>query len=253
MQTISQKMAQDLEPDTLFLSTPITGIEQHPQTEICTVRSSQTNRAFQARKVVISIPTTLYSQISFDPPLPESKQRFAKNNRIGYYSKMIFIFDQPWWRTAGFSGVVDAEDGPIMFTRDTSIPEDEQWSISCFIVGNRGREWSHLSKTERRNTAWTQLRGIFEGAGIRRVPEPVNVLEMEWAKEEFFKGAPCPVSPPGVITSVDASTLRDPFGQLHFVGTETALVWVGYMEGAVRSGSRGAREVVDALKGSSNV
>lgn len=78
------------------------------------------------------------------------------------------------------------------------------------------------------------------------------MLEMEWAKEEFFKGAPCPVSPPGVITSVDASALRDPFGQLHFVGTETALVWVGYMEGAVRSGSRGAREVVDALKGSSN-
>jgi len=34
---------------------------------------------------------------------------------------------------------------------------------------------------------------------------------------------------------------------VHFVGTETAYEWKGYMDGAVRSGERGATEVVDAL------
>lgn len=71
---------------------------------------------------------------------------------------------------------------------------------------------------------------------------------MEWSKEEFFEGATCPVPPPGLISSVDASAVRAPFDNIHFVGTETALIWRGYMEGAVRSGDRGAQEVIDALK-----
>ena len=38
-------------------------------------------------------------------------------------------------------------------------------------------------------------------------------------------------------------------GNLHFVGTERSDVWAGYVEGAVRSGVRGAREVTDSLGG----
>ena len=36
-------------------------------------------------------------------------------------------------------------------------------------------------------------------------------------------------------------------GRVHFAGTETADLWVGYMDGAVRSGERAAREVLAQL------
>ena len=35
--------------------------------------------------------------------------------------------------------------------------------------------------------------------------------------------------------------LREPIGPLHWAGTETATVWNGCMDGAVRSGERGGR------------
>jgi monoamine oxidase len=41
--------------------------------------------------------------------------------------------------------------------------------------------------------------------------------------------------------------LRDPVGRIHWAGTETAFQWNGYMEGAVESGERAAREVIAAL------
>ena len=41
--------------------------------------------------------------------------------------------------------------------------------------------------------------------------------------------------------------IKLPFRSLHFVGPETSYVWKGYMEGAVRSGRRGAAEVVAEL------
>lgn len=164
---------------------------------------------------------------------------------MGYYSKMIFVFKEPWWLKAGFSGVLSPETGPISFTRDTSIPTDDQWSITCFIVGERGRAWSKLSRSARYNQAWGQVSQSF-GRFVNSVPAPSNHLEMEWSKQAFFLGAPCPVMTPGILTSV-GENLTQPFKNVHFVGTETAIVWRGYMEGAVRSGQRGGAEVVKAL------
>jgi monoamine oxidase len=37
--------------------------------------------------------------------------------------------------------------------------------------------------------------------------------------------------------------LRGPASDIHFAGTETSTVWNGYMEGALLSGERAAREV----------
>ena len=36
-------------------------------------------------------------------------------------------------------------------------------------------------------------------------------------------------------------------GRIHWAGTETAAVWNGYMDGAVRSGERAAEEALTAL------
>jgi monoamine oxidase len=53
--------------------------------------------------------------------------------------------------------------------------------------------------------------------------------------------------PPGLLTSWGAA-LEKPIGPLHWAGTETAAVWNGYMDGAVRSGKRVAEEVAAALR-----
>ena len=38
-----------------------------------------------------------------------------------------------------------------------------------------------------------------------------------------------------------------PCGRIHWAGADTATYWRGYMDGAVRSGERAAKEVVSAL------
>jgi monoamine oxidase len=38
--------------------------------------------------------------------------------------------------------------------------------------------------------------------------------------------------------------LREPWGRVHWAGTETAAVWNGYMDGAVRSGEHAATEIL---------
>ena len=48
--------------------------------------------------------------------------------------------------------------------------------------------------------------------------------------------------PPGVMTRF-GHALREPCGRIHWAGAETAVEWPGYIEGALRSGIRAAREV----------
>lgn len=44
------------------------------------------------------------------------------------------------------------------------------------------------------------------------------------------------------------AVIREPFGHVHFAGAEIAEEWRGSMEGAARSGVRGTKEVIEALK-----
>jgi monoamine oxidase len=97
------------------------------------------------------------------------------------------------------------------------------------------------------------LLGVFlsvVGAAVPEVtiPEPVEIFEKEWTKDPWAQGAPSPVMMPGTMTGDAGKAIREQFGSIHFVGTETALIWKGYLEGAVRSGIRGAGEVIQALK-----
>ncbi|EAW08765.1 uncharacterized protein ACLA_097000 [Aspergillus clavatus NRRL 1] len=78
-----------------------------------------------------------------------------------------------------------------------------------------------------------------------------SVIEMEGSKAEFLGGAPCPVSPPGLLTEFGARALREPHENVHFVGTETSTEWKGYMKRTIRSGGRDANEVIRDLQQSS--
>ncbi|CVL00467.1 related to amine oxidase [flavin-containing] B [Fusarium mangiferae] len=236
------KLAAKLDKKKIKLNSPVVKIIQNKKG--CTVKTENGDK-YHSKKVILSVPTSLYPKIDFKPHLPLAKREIADSTKLGYYSKSILVFDEPWWRNANLSGVLTSMDGLISFTRDTCVPEDKQYSITCFHVGQPGREWSKLSEQERKDTVLKQFNDAF-GTVVDEIPKPVNIIEKDWLKDPWFLGGPSPVMTPGLLTGAGKS-IRDPFRNIHFIGTETSIVWKGYMEGAIRSGIRGAREVVEAL------
>lgn len=238
-------MAAKLPETAVKLRSPVKTIRQG--SDGIFIETANPGQTFIAKRVVVSVPTCLYPSIAFEPPLPDSKRTLGESTALGCYSKAIFVFEKPWWREAGFSGIIECETGPIYFSRDTCSVEDGQYSITCFVVGDRGREWSKWSLTERRRIVSEQFKGVFSAVGVKS-PEPVNIIIQEWIKQPWIWGAPSPVMMPGTMTDDSGKALREAVGNIHFVGTETSLLWKGYMEGAVRSGKRGADEVIKAFK-----
>lgn len=64
-----------------------------------------------------------------------------------------------------------------------------------------------------------------------------------WRDEESLGGAPTCHVPPGVLSRIN--NLREPEGRIHWAGTETALVSQGYMDGAIESGIRVSKELLE--------
>ncbi|MFC9974000.1 FAD-dependent oxidoreductase [Spirillospora sp. NPDC127200] len=75
---------------------------------------------------------------------------------------------------------------------------------------------------------------------------PVRTAYQRWDNEAWSGGGPVGIAPPGVLSDF-GTALRAPCGPVHWAGTETSDFWTGYMDGAVRSGERVAREVHAAL------
>ena len=196
---------------------------------------------YRCQRVIVSLPTPLYKDIGFDPPLPSEKLALSRKTKLGSVVKMLLVYRQPWWRAEGLCGMMQSFKGPIAVTRDSSVDDEGLFSLTCFVAGAPGRAWNKLSRAEREKVVVRQIHCTF--SPFVDVPEPIDAVHHVWADDPWSQGCPCPVMPPGVLTEL-GHALRTPHGKVHFVGAETAVAWKGYMEGAVRSGERGAKEVI---------
>lgn len=246
-QLLSKGLASSLPDGTVRLSTPIKAVVQQGTGEPILVQSTG-GRFFSGRKVITTIPGPALRSISFHPQLPPVKQLWAESLSYGYYTKAMMEFKSPFWVEAGMCGLINSFTGPAAVIRDTSSPEDNKHVLTCFMGADYGREWSALpTNAEKEASLLKQLTTLY---GINNLKDQfVSLTYYEWTQDEWSGwGCPCTALPPGVLDTVGGDSLREPAGDLHFAGTETAGEWKGYMEGAVRSGERAAAEVVKGLK-----
>lgn len=256
-QALSHGLAARLKPGSVHLSCPVGSISQsepgNAQSNIITVTTSTTPpQSFTSNQLILTLPTPLYQTIHFSPPLPPLKAELSRRTVAGYTNKIILLYATPFWRRAGLCGLLQSFIGPITVTRDSSVDSTDQYSLTCFLVGAIGRHLSTLPQQERFDSIIQHVHRVFSpfcaAAGIE-VEKPIAVAEYEWTKDEWSRGCPVPVFPPGVM-SVYERELRTGFGAVLFAGTETSFEWKGYMDGAVRSGKRAAGRVTGALEGS---
>lgn len=221
-QSVARGIAGLLPTSSLRLSTPVSSIED---LESCVVVTSTTGETFKAKKVVVSLPTPLYKDIHFSPMLPVAKQQITSKTFLGTYTKVIVCYDKPWWRDLGFSGLTLAFEGPVAVARDTSVEANRQFSLTCFVNGEPGRQWSKLPQHERRAQVLAQLAKLYNNA--EEVYKPIEIFEQEWQNEQFSKGAVCPIFGEKGLLNQAETTYKEPVGNLHFVGTEFAKEWKG--------------------------
>ncbi|KAJ4309923.1 hypothetical protein N0V84_011247 [Fusarium piperis] len=243
-QSIAKGIANLVGHANIHLNEPVASIQDN--TSHVVVKTT-TGKAFKAKKLIISMPSAMLKELNFSPPLPQRAQEVYNNTKLGHYKKAIAFYEKPWWRDLGYNGFFMDYQGPACVVRDTSFDDVGLYGFTCFVNGKAGEEWAAKYPHERRKLILDQIARAFDVGPDSVAYRPMEFVEQIWQHEQFSRGALAPVTKIGHLTEY-ADIYGKPIGNTHFVGTEHAKHWKGYLEGALASGEVGAKEVIEALE-----
>jgi len=236
-QILSDKMAQEL-GDKLRLSSPVSRIENWGAGPVVI---HTPKGVIKARSVIVALSPPLCNQIAFHPPLPEKRREMQRRwPSYGVVRKTALVYKKAFWREQGLNGWIIQPKGPLLWAYDNS-PQDVSFGVINAFVSN-----AMLPSDPKQAVA--ELARIYAQAFGDEVLHPIAYYQHDWSKDDPWTLTCVSPMPPGFLTRY-GEALHPPAGRLIWSGTETADIWAGYMDGAVRSGHKAALQALQAVAG----
>ena len=220
----------------VLLEQPVRSVDSSDPERIRVV--TRAGHEFVCSRLVVALPPSLYSTIEWTPPLPPDKAQLGQRMPMGSIIKTVMFYSDRHWAHAGLSGEsFDPSPGsPVVYSVDDSGPRGAHPALMGFVSSSAARSLQLLSPEQRRAAVASHYQRVF---GFSQ--PPTGYLEQNWSAEPFSGGCYMGVCAPGVVTGFFAAIRRPAAnGRILFCGTETAVRWTGYADGAVESGQRAA-------------
>jgi monoamine oxidase len=234
-QVLSLTMAKAL-GEKVRLSAPVRKIRDWNQS---VVSLDTDHGVVRARRVIVALTPALCNQINFDPPLPAPRRELQRHWPA--YSpgrKTAHVYAKPFWRDKGLNGHIIQVNGPLLWAYDNSPPDGSIGVINAFVMQSMVSADPALAEP--------LLSSLFAQALGEEALHPLQFHDLDWGQEPWTISCVSAI-PPGFWTRYGRA-LHPPLGKLIWSGTETADIWAGYMDGAVRSGHRAALQALQALR-----
>ncbi|KAH5991430.1 amine oxidase [Parastagonospora nodorum] len=234
---IPERLAEKVGSKHITLNAAVSSIKKTPTGYVVESCAG----SVQANRVVVAMPPPLLKRIAFSPALPQARQNLIDGLKLPAIGKGIAVYKTPFWRTTEkLDGQVVSDSGSVKVTLDSSESDGKFGAILGFILGDEMRALDKLPAEQAQKMITSDYVRYF---GSQAADTTEFVLQ-RWDLEEFSKGGPVAVAPPGGVLSKNGHALREAVDGIHFAGTETSVYWTGYMDGAIRSGERVAKEIL---------
>jgi len=246
-QLVAQMIAQ-LPGNAVQLGTALEALARNADgSYTCTFDSGGTRKAFHADVVVLSIPFTVLRLVDTKAAgFSERKQRAIAALDLGSNAKVHLQFKSPYWFKERFSGTAYADD-LYQDSWDESIGQGGRAGmLVCFPGGAQGKRYSG------------EVHGAAPDATVQRylqslepsLPGAIDAFsgfayQDFWIGDRFTRGA-YSYYKAGQFTTLCGEE-RIAQRNVHFCGEQTSIMWQGYINGAVESGERAAREILRDL------
>jgi monoamine oxidase len=221
--------------DRIQYGSPVVRIEQDATGVRAVVGTGGVHRTLSADHLICTVPFPVLRNVEITPPLPAEKQRAIAELQSTSVARVFLQTRTRFWEPQGLSGVLLTDRPWAVFTH-TPDPASHRGILESYSAGAEARR---MAKTQEsplplavRETAaaFPELPDQFEGGAVKFWDED------EWARGAYtwFK--------PGQMRSLLPLVGRTE-GRLLFAGEHTS-DHPGWMQGALASGVRAAREVM---------
>jgi monoamine oxidase len=229
-QALIHALVQALPEDRISLGTRVHSIAQDG-----VIQAERAGAAFRlnADRIVLALPPRLIgSRIELIPAPEEELLQFWRDTPtwMAGHCKLLFIYEEAFWRRQGVSGEVFSRVGPLTEIYDGS-PHDESFYALTSFVGLNAAQRAQISRDQLITACMAQLERLF-GMEAR---DCIQVLVNDWS-EESFTATDADLLGPAQHPQYPENLPRSLWeGRLMLAGTEVARESGGYLEGALES------------------
>ncbi|MCG8480863.1 MAG: FAD-dependent oxidoreductase [Spirochaetales bacterium] len=203
----------------LHLQRIVTGVRRTD--EAVSVRTTE-GAVYRAETLILAVPLNTWTNIAFDPPLSEAKRVVSEARHAGGGFK---CFIRVSGRRPGVLAVAP-EPHPVSFLTTLLVEDAHTWMVAFGPAAPR--EFS---------VPWAReaVRALIPEA------EATEVYGWNWTGDPLSLGIWATFRP---AQGHLLSELVSPEGRIVFAGSDIAVGWRGYIDGAIESGLRAARAVL---------
>ncbi|HZJ56011.1 MAG TPA: NAD(P)/FAD-dependent oxidoreductase, partial [Myxococcaceae bacterium] len=198
------------------------------------IRSGQ---SFRADRVIVTAPVPALRAVEFVPALPVRKAEAIAQQTYGAVTRVYLQMRRRYWEDNKLGGFANL-DVPMEVWCPTHDQPGQRGILLAYLYQDLARRVAAMPPPDRIGFFLDHADQLFPGARA----EVEGGTSFSWDEQPFQQGA---------YVLYTAENLRHlpvlaaPEGRIHFAGEHTS-PWPGWIQGAIHSGLRAAREVVAA-------
>ena len=230
---IAKSMAREL-GSSVILGAPVVTIDQHGPQVVVTVKDG---REFRGDDVITTIPFSVLGSITVRPGWSASKLRMINGMGWADAFKGVVQTKAPTWMGKGnFGWPMAASDRSWERVIDITGNEPGPYGNAFFYLYGKEIDAVRALPQDQR-TSW--LLGQFRKDIPDLIGDVVTTRSVLWSEQPWVKAA---FGGPPMGGAWMIKEWQQPEGRIHFAGDFTTLK-SGWVEGAIESGLRAARQV----------
>lgn len=216
---------------------PVWRIDHSPRGVQVLFTEGGSARSLSADHLICAIPFSVLRGVEVSPPFSAEKQKAIAELPYTSVTRVFLQSKKKTWLEDGASGWA-ATDLPLGLVWDTTFNyrRDERGILQAYSFGDSARNFCGMGEDERIGLTLEHMEKVHPG--VREDFE--TGASWCWDEDEWSRGGYCWFKP-GQISAL-LPHIAQPEGRVHFAG-EHASAWPAWMQGALASGLRAAREV----------
>src|SRR3954468_656326 len=224
--------------DKIKYNSEVVRLEQKDNSVTVAFRQNNKPQTIQADRVICTLPFTVLRHIPAEPGWSEKKEYPIKNIYMGPVARVFAQTKSRFWEKDGRNGFATV-DQPMEVWAPTYNEPGTKGIVMSYIYEDLAVKYSKMSEKEQIQTSLDLYEQVHPGFK----KEFETAATWSWLNDPYARGAYM-VALPGQFHTV-LPHMATPSGRVHFAGEHTS-PWPGWMQGALHSGLRAAREVNEA-------
>ncbi|MGH7491129.1 MAG: flavin monoamine oxidase family protein [bacterium] len=226
--------------EQIYYARPVVKIAHDGNGVHVTFLENDKRQETSGERLVIAAPFSCVRKLEITPALSPEKMKVINTLAYGQILKAPLQFRERFWLKSVGEPRKSLQNSLGSVYEASGGQAGSRGLLLAYIPDKSGMEMASIPAEQRVERILTKVSEIH--------PEAPKYFEggyVKWWQEDPWAGGTYAYFRPGEVTTV-RPTIANPEGRIHFAGEHTA-GWQGYMNGAVESGHRVAREVHEAV------